>query len=289
MWENEALLLSKNDLKASFIPAKGMNMVRFSKKNLSIIDPATAPLFEERFAGLGPLIGPHFHHRQEIPPVKNESLFPHIARVKAKGTAEPFSHGIGRYAPWTISSHSTSSLHAELKGSDLWHGVALRELEGQDFKMDYEVHLEENALVITLAVESEKPSVVGLHTYYALYGNASVRAHVQALYNDQGQFKEIPSSWLEKQTLQLSLERPYDFGFFPFPDKKGGLITLQDSCHSVQVQYECDNEENSWQLWRPLGTSFVCIEPLSARNPRLPVRCKSRIKIRIMVEEIIEG
>src|SRR5947209_3792431 len=92
-------------MQATFLPEKGMNLVSFKKGNLEVIDQSTLPLFEERFAGLGALIGPHFHRRlpETLPHIADESLFPHIARVKAKGAADPFSHGIGRYAPWTYT------------------------------------------------------------------------------------------------------------------------------------------------------------------------------------------
>jgi hypothetical protein len=86
------------NLQAIFLPEKGMNLISYKKDETEVIDQSTRNLFEERFAGLGALIGPHFHHRKTevIPPIKDESLFPHIARLKAKGIQEPFSHGIDR-------------------------------------------------------------------------------------------------------------------------------------------------------------------------------------------------
>src|SRR5690349_11544962 len=89
-------------LQATFLPDKGMNLVSYKKGGVEVIDPSTKSLFEERYAGLGALIGPHFHRRRTdaLPKIPDESLFPHIARVKAKGVHDPFSHGIARYAPW---------------------------------------------------------------------------------------------------------------------------------------------------------------------------------------------
>ncbi len=80
-------------LSARFMPSKGMNLVSLKKGECEAIDQLTKPLFEERYAGLGAMIGPHFHHRleSEIQPVKNASLFP-----QTKGLKESFSHGIGR-------------------------------------------------------------------------------------------------------------------------------------------------------------------------------------------------
>src|SRR5687767_2858709 len=82
-------------LEARFAPLRGMNLLSYKKGEIEAIDQSTRPLFEERSAGLGAFIGPHFHHRTLIPPVPDESLFPHIAILKARGVQEPFSHGIG--------------------------------------------------------------------------------------------------------------------------------------------------------------------------------------------------
>ena len=48
-------------LQATFLPEKGMNMISYKKGTLEVIDQSTKNLFDERFAGLGALIGPHFH------------------------------------------------------------------------------------------------------------------------------------------------------------------------------------------------------------------------------------
>ena len=63
---------------AMFLPDRGMNMISFKRGDVQVIDQSTRSLFEERFAGLGALIGPHFHHRNPaiIPKLKDESLFP---------------------------------------------------------------------------------------------------------------------------------------------------------------------------------------------------------------------
>lgn len=144
-------------LQASFLPLKGMNLVSLKKGDLEIIDQSTINLFEERFAGLGALIGPHFHHRenQQIPLVPFEELFPHIARVKLKGGNEPFSHGIARYAPWNYSSTETT-LHAKISGDDTWNGVLLSTLEGFNFEMYMDIELTSQGLTIELSVNAKK-------------------------------------------------------------------------------------------------------------------------------------
>jgi len=113
-------------------------MISFKKGGLEIIDQSTQDQFKERFAGLGALIAPHFHRRrpESIPPIKDENLFPHIARVKAHGTQDPFSHGIGRYAPWK-AEFTPTKVTAVLTGKDTWNGVPLSALEGQNFKMNF--------------------------------------------------------------------------------------------------------------------------------------------------------
>ncbi|MFC2049498.1 hypothetical protein ACFLR2_02345 [Chlamydiota bacterium] len=275
-------------LAACFNPGRGMNMVSCRKGELEVIDQTTRPLFEQRFAGLGALIGPHFHHRnpEVIPPVKHEELFPYIALVKAKGTQEPFSHGIGRYAPWKVESSNEGEIEAILTGSDLWNGVALKELEGQDFTMRYRARFVPKGLEILLSVKSDTESVVGLHTYYALAdGQGSVTCRVQDHYVEKSEVKPIPSTWNygADHTLHYPLVADTDFGFHPFPDPTHAEIELACTNHRVRVEYTCDNGENSFQLWHPAGASFVCIEPLSAKDPRKPKLTVSRLKILISI------
>ena len=107
---------------------------------------------------MGALIGPHFHHRNPhaIPPVKNEPLFPHIAKIRARGGVEPFSHGIGRYAPWIVESTSQDGITATLSGEQEWNGVKLKELEGQNFKMGYSAKMLPEGLAIHLSVTSDR-------------------------------------------------------------------------------------------------------------------------------------
>lgn len=271
-------------LSATFCPSAGMNFISYKKGNLEVIDQSTRPLFEERYAGLGAMIGPHFHHRKEIPTVANPALFPHIEKVFAKGTKEPFSHGIGRYAPWKVESVTENQIVATLRGTDKWNGVELKELEGQDFKMEYSAQMLPEGLSITLTVESQKPSIVGLHTYYALPENAVVTSCIQNEYNDHGNILPIPKEWFSKEhDLHYDLKSEFDFGFFPYPDPSRGTITLEGSDRKIRVSYSCPNNDNSWQLWHPKGKSFVCIEPLTAKDPRRPMQTSSTIKILIEV------
>ncbi|MCH9608461.1 MAG: hypothetical protein S4CHLAM45_10370 [Chlamydiales bacterium] len=273
--------LIHKEYKVRFLPEKGMNFVSFKKGDIEAIDQSTQGLFDERFAGLGAMIGPHFYHRKVIPSLKlDEKLFPY-----AKHAEDPFSHGIGRYAPWDVEKSDGSSLSALLKGSHKWQGFALKDLEGQDFKIAYDAHLSDEGLHIDLSVVSDTESIVGLHTYYALAGGRGrVTANVQKEYNDGGEFKPIPSTWnYQDQQLIYELNQETDFGFLPSPNSFEGDVVLETGSHKLRVRYWSDNDENSWQLWHPSGSSFVCIEPLSAKNSR---RCRlsvSRIKILISI------
>ncbi|MFN0065946.1 MAG: hypothetical protein ACKVOH_06900 [Chlamydiales bacterium] len=277
MWE-----IRKGDLKAKFLPEKGMNFVSYTKGAIEAIDQSTLPLFEERYAGLGAMIGPHFHRRNPavIPSLPKEEAFPHVAALKAKGEKEYFSHGIGRYAPWDVVEKGEEKLIARLRGNMEWNGVLLKEIEGQDFTMSYEARMSEKGLEITLGVVGETEAVVGLHTYYALYGGGAVYATVQDEYNVGGEFKKIP--WhIDKDQLVYPLDKDTDFGFLSAPDPLHGKIDLVTATHTVRVQYWSDNAECSWQLWHPKGSSFACVEPIAAKNPRKVRLSVNKIKILI--------
>lgn len=272
-------------LVATFAPQKGMNFLSYQKGSVEVIDQSTRPLFETRCAGLGALIGPHFHHRPDnvIPPIRDPSLFPHLAHQTSK---EPFSHGVGRYAPWEVISTTEQSIEALLSGDHLWNGVSLKELEGQNFKMRYKAHLLPEGLEIHLSVVGETETVVGLHTYYSLSnGEGTVKTRVQNHYVDHSATNPIPSTWnySDTQWLTYPLDQETDFGFHPHPDPLNGEILLECASHSLQVRYGCVNEENSFQIWHPKGASFVCIEPLSAKDPRKPKLTTSQLKILISI------
>lgn len=274
-------------LQATFLPDKGMNLISFKRDDLEVIDQSTKNLFEERYAGLGALIGPHFHHRKPevIPQIKDEQLFPHIARVKAKGVVEPFSHGIARYAPWQAEA-TTSSVKAQVTGKDTWNGVTLSSLEGQNFNMQLEAHLREHGLFLTLSVVSDTASLVGIHYYYALpQGKGRVISEVQNQVAIEGKLTSIPSHWQfdSQQRLIFDLQEEADFTFRPYPDPLKGNILLETQEYQLRTRYECVCAENCWQLYHPKGASFVCIEPISAQDPRHPNLTVSSLNIQIEI------
>jgi hypothetical protein len=279
------IVLQNSEMQAEFSPDRGMNLLRLAVGNLELIDQNTKPLFVERFAGLGSLIGPHFHHRpkDEIPPVVSEELFPHIARVRAKGVIEPFSHGIARYAPWTARLEK-NSIQARLSGNDVWNGVSLASLEGFSFEINLIASLLKNGLALDYSVESERASVIGLHYYYTLPSSGGIiRAQVEPQYRVQDIWQPIPASFLNQDgSLYFDAMQECDFGFIPKKGKDGFFEIFYENAQSLlRIRYQTDEKEASWQLYRPKGATYICIEPLSARNPKTPILKKSRIYVEI--------
>jgi hypothetical protein len=288
------LVLSSNatdgdPIQATFLPEQGMNLISYKKGSIEVIDQSTKSLFEERFAGLGALIGPHFHRRnpETLPKIADESLFPHIARVKAKGVADPFSHGIGRYAPWKITASTSHSFSATLTGKDTWNGVPLSALEGQNFTMHFNGNLNASGLHLTLDVVSDYDSLVGIHYYYHLpKGTGLITSNVQPFYLDKEERKPLKEHWHPKDpevlVFDLNAEEA-DYTFFPSPDPLNGKILLDADAYKLKTTYRCTSQENAWQLYHPKSASFVCIEPVSAQDPRHPNLTVSAIQISLEI------
>lgn len=260
-----AVQLSSGELKAVFDPEKGMNLLSYSKGNIEVIDPATEPLFRERFAGRGALIGPHFHQRPKarVKTIANPSAFPHLKYME--GRPDPFSHGIARYVPWKYEMDQTS-IKAKLSGKEVFQDMKLADIEGQNFELDFKATLTDQ-LKIEYSVVSDTDSVIGLHTYYRLVeGNGIVRAKV----------KEEPHD------LVLTMDKPFDLNFHPFRPREGQIL-LETNEYSLNITYRAPSEELSWQLFHPLNATYVCLEPLSAYNPRAPHLTSSSIEINIEI------
>ncbi len=278
-------------LKAVFCPEKGMNLVSFKKGNCEVIDPNTLPLFEERMAGLGALIGPHFHHRpdKELSLSVDSDLFPFIETLKLKKQKEFFSHGIARYVPWKYEG-SENSIKGVLKGSDLYKGIPLAKLEGQDFELEFQAKLLDSGLWITYSVRAEKPSVIGLHYYYYLPDNrASVSAQVDQDYHHPKGWKKIPKKWLRSDShlhFQVTPEQEIDFGFRPFLEANKTQIQLKTSSYLLNLSYQVSASENSWQLYHPKQATFVCVEPVTAKNPREAISTSAELKVHLQLKTI---
>ena len=271
-------------LEATFLPSHGMNMISYKKGDLEVIDPSTKNLFDERFAGLGALIGPHFHRRHPgiLPVIQDPSRFPHIARVAAKGVQDPFSHGIARYAPWNFEV-TDNIITGTLTGKDKWNDVPLAELEGQQFKMTFKAELKSNGLHLDLSVVSDTDSLVGIHYYYHLpTGKGRVISNVQKECLFEGKMQPIPFG-SKDHALTFDLAHEADHTFYPFPHPREGSILLDAETYRLQTKYTCVSQENSWQLYHPKGASFVCIEPLSSQDPRHPNLTVSSLSIHLEI------
>lgn len=275
-------------LEATFAPDRGMNLISYKRGSTEVIDQSTSPLFEERSAGLGALIGPHFHHRNPriIPAIKDDRLFPHLAAIKKKGVAEPFSHGIARYVSWKAES-TESAVQAILSGKDEWKGVPLSELEGQDFTITYDATLGADGLKIRMTVRSDTDSVLGLHYYYSLpKGTGTVTGDVRNVCMENGEERELDSSWSvdDQNVLTFDLANEADYGFRPSKDPCGSSILLDTGDYRLRTTYGTGCAESSWQLYHPKGASFVCIEPLTAEDPRKPQLSVSILNALLTIE-----
>jgi len=274
-------------LQATFLPEQGMNLASYRRGSIEVIAQSTRPLFEERMAGLGPLIGPHFYHRkdEEIPPVPHPEAFPHIAGVFAKGVREPFSHGIGRYVPWQVEATETK-LVAVLSSDTIAGGVPLSALEGQAFTMTYVAELTPDGLHLQLEVFGQRPSLIGLHTYYDLPGAVgTVEAAVQPIYNDGGLFKPIPTSWnYQDHRLIYDVSQLADYGFIYHPDPLVGSVLLTTATYRLRLTSRSPTEQHAFQLYRPADAQYVCVEPLAARNPRQLTSPRGHLDLLIAIE-----
>lgn len=283
------VLENRNDrgekISATFFPEKGMNMASYKKEAIEVIDQKTMPLFEERLAGLGPLIGPHFHHRPAYAINTNfdESLFPHIARIKKKGVVEPFSHGIARYVPWKYEASSTQ-IEAKLCAKDEYKGIPLGHLEGMDFEMHLSITMMPFGLFYRYSIESEKPSVIGLHTYYHFPSSGgTVTSAVKSEYRDREGLKPLPNEWVKNGALHFDLKGEADFGFFPEDPANESRIIYTNKDFSLHIFYDASTEDHSWQLFRLNDSSYVCIEPLSSKTPRNPTKTSSLLEVKIEI------
>lgn len=278
----------KNEqLIAKFCPEKGLNLISLTKNGREILDQNTKHLFDERSAGLGALIGPHFHHRQDenITTDFDENLFPHIAAIKKKGQKEYFSHGIARYVPWKYQASETQ-IDAYLTSLDCYKGTKIKDFEGFDFDMHFHAALLPDGLLIDFTIHSSLPSVIGFHYYYAIDKDAFVEAFVQEKYRIDHQWKNLPEKWYDptKKKLHFDLSQEADFGFKPLLHEPHHYhkIMIKSKTHITHIEFTSSNEEEtSWQLYHPQNESFVCVEPLTSLNPRYPQLKSSNLQLKI--------
>ena len=253
---------------ATFLPEFGMNLASYKKDTIEIIDQATKKGFDERFAGLGPLIGPHFHRRRKDLLPKLDKEFPQSAYCRAHGIDDIFSHGVARYVPWKFE-RTENGFKAKISGKDTWQDVPLSTIEGQNFQMTMDVELNSEGLKINLSVVSDTDSVVGLHYFYRLPNGKGV---IKSRSKDQELLIQFPS------------DQAIDSTFRPSPNPDKGVIYLETEEYTLKTEYHCISEENSWQLYHPENASFVCIEPISAQDPRHPNLTVSSISVCLKID-----
>lgn len=252
---------------ATFLPEHGMNLISYKKGDVEIIDQTTKKGFDERSAGLGPLIGPHFHRRRPELLPKLDKEFPQSAFCKEHGIADIFSHGVSRYVPWKFERSGDTGFKARISGKDTWYEVPLSTIEGQNFQMTMEAELNSHGLNIKLSVVSDTDSVVGIHYFYRLpEGKGFIKANTK------------------EAELSISLGEAIDSTFHPSPDPDKGIIRLETEEYTLKTEYNCISEENSWQLYHPENASFVCIEPISAQDPRHPNLSVSSLSICLKID-----
>lgn len=274
-------------LYAEFCPDKGMNLVSLKKGSVELIDQSTAPLFDERFAGLGALIGPHFYHLPEnlLPHSCPESLFPHIGALISKGQKDLFSHGIGRYVPWKYQ-FDDSRIIAKLASVDSYEGYPLSELEGCNFFMSYEAEILDDRFRIKIHSKSDTRSVIGLHYYFNLKRPGFVSGSFETYYYDKGQKKDIPNIWKAgTQKILLNLDNSFDQGFIPLEYMGINEVLLTTSEFRLKMQItQLEGSELSVQVYHPENSSYVCVEPISAENPRGPLPKEGNLMIDFFID-----
>ncbi|MCH9611547.1 MAG: hypothetical protein S4CHLAM102_00170 [Chlamydiia bacterium] len=275
-------------LTATFNPTKGMNLMSYTKGSIEAIDQNTREPFEKRRAGLGALIGPHFHHRKNsrIPTIPHPEEIPWAQEILDSGQKECFSHGLGRYAPWDFEA-SENAIKATLTSSSKLAGMRLKELEGFDFSMQVAAKLEKDGLYFSLHVEGTLPTVIGQHYYYAIQDQScTIKALTENQYDDKNTLHPIPNEWKSTDnpsSLHLNIEptTSLDYGFHPITNP--AHILMKTGSHTLEVSYWPENDQNVFQIYRPANATYVCIEPMTTYFPRNVVQTQSSINTRISI------
>ena len=245
--DHSPLYLANEEYEACFDVEQGMTLLSFKKNGLEVIDQSPS-------SKKGPLIGPHFHTHTKYEPTNGAS----------------YHHGIARYASWRQVSSQTQ-IKGHLSSKDSLDGYPLSLLEGQNFEMTFEARLIPSGLRIKLEITSEHPSMVGLHYYFRKGKTAFIHSEVEETYNDQGTPHPIPKAWKKGNQLFYPLNQATDFGFIPVDSPHEHKIMYETEDYKMLIHYQTANpKEVQFQLYSPLNASFVCIEPMSAKEPREP-------------------
>ena len=279
------IVLEDKGVKATFNPQRGLNLMSLIIEGHELIEQSTQKEFLESSRGLGPLIGPHFHHRviDTIPYLDDGILDKLATKLQFRREAEPFSHGIARYVPWKVTRQQKNSFHAILDSHDTIEGITLGEIEGFDFVMEFEATVSNRELkIVYKAKSSSQPVVVGLHTYYALDHSMKTVDLVGApFYYDKLNKKSVPPEWLGDRGLKIPVDKPLDYTFSPRLDKEGfGEVEIRMGGSILLIQAKA-SPDLSFQLYRREDSPFICIEPIAAINPRIVTQKNASIEVRI--------
>lgn len=272
-------------LEATFRPDLGMNLLSYKRNGIEVMAPST----ENSSLTLRGSIGPHFNSRRVFPEIKEENLFAHVRSAQAQGYSDPFPNGIGSHAPWQ-ASFSENKLQAVLSGQNNWYNTPLSSLQGQNFKMELKAELTSEGLEMEISTVSEADSLAGFRYVFGWpNGCAKVISKVQKHYLNPFGLHEIPSEWNNQQSqLSYQLDRSQEVNcvFAPLNPLEGKILLETDS-YRILTTYYCCCQENCWQVHYPADASYLCISPMSAKDPYHPNLTVSsiRVKLQILGEE----
>jgi hypothetical protein len=279
------IVLEDSAIRAQFDPEHGLNMMSLIIDEIEVIDQKTKKGFLESSRGLGPIIGPHFYHRRSdtIPFLGDEVMQKLHQIINFRDDPEPFSHGIGRYVPWKIVSQDKKHFKAHLSSKDPILNLTLGDIEGFDFSLEFTAKVTERTLHISYNAKSSlEPVVVGLHTYYGIYpGMHQVELSGAPFYYDKLQKRAVPTEWLKDSRLFVPLDRALDFTFTPQLNKDGfGTVEVKNGVHTLTISAKAD-PDLSFQIYKDPASSFVCIEPIAAINPRIVTKKHALLEVKI--------
>lgn len=183
---------------------------------------------------------------------------PHFGALHPGLNPENFVDGVARYAPWKATA-TENSVKAQLGGKDEWKGKTIAVLEGQAFKMEMVATLTANSLAIDISVVADSDAVVGYGCHFKV---------------EKG---------LAKVTSDDSEIDLVDAIFHPTHDPLAANVKLETGRYGVQLRYQCQNAENSWQLKYHPERSTVYLAALAAKSPVRPVLTVNAIHIDIVV------
>jgi hypothetical protein len=190
---------------------------------------------------------------------------PHFGALHPGIYPQPYVDGIARYAPWKAQV-SDNTVRAQLTGKDEWNGKTLAALEGQAFKMELVAALTEHQLAIRISIVADADALAGFGCQFKLpKGPARLLSSVQ-------------------ENSNLSLEPSVHAVFHPSPNPLATTICLETTAYTLQLRYQCQNAENSWQLKRDQGQSSVYLAPLAAKSPVRPVLTVNAISMDLQIQ-----